>query len=64
MSKGYEIVDMLGKPYKEGMRVVANFVQDDTLPEGEQVITRIIKPQVNFNGVMIQTAQIEVSQNE
>ena len=64
MSKGYELVDMLGKQYKEGMRVVANFVQDDTLPEGEQVITRIIKPQVNFNGVMIQTAQIEVSQNE
>lgn len=62
-ANGYEIVDMLGKPYNEGMKVVANFVPDDTLAEGKQIITGIIKPQINYHGVMIQSAQITVSQN-
>ena len=63
MANGYEIVEMLGKPYNEGMKVVANFVSDDTLADGEQKITGITKPQVNYNGKMIQSAQITVSQN-
>ena len=63
LAQGYEIVDMLGKPYNEGMKVVASFVSDETLKEGEQVITGITKPQINFNGKMIQAAQITVSQN-
>lgn len=62
-ANGYEMVDMLGKPYKEGMKAIVNFESDDTLKEGEQIITNIIKPQINYNGVMIQTAQITVSQN-
>ena len=63
LANGYEIVEMLGKPYNEGMKVVANFVSDDTLAEGEQKITGIIKPQINYMGKMIQSAQITVSQN-
>ena len=63
LANGYEIVDMLGKPYNEGMKVVANFVSDETLAEGEQKITGIIKPQINYKGKMIQSAQITVSQN-
>lgn len=62
-ANGYELIDMLGKPYNDGMKVIANFVPDDTLKEGEQIITGIIKPQINFNGEMIQAAQITVSQN-
>lgn len=60
---GYEIVEMLGRPYYEGMRVTANFVEDPELEEGKQIITGIIKPQINYKGVMIQSAQITVSQN-
>lgn len=63
-ASGYEIVDMLNKPYDAGMKVVANFRPDEALKTGEQVISRIIKPQVNFKGEMIQSAQIEVSQGE
>ncbi len=63
-SNGYEMVDMLGKPFDDGMKVTANFRPDETLAEGERIISRIIKPQVNFKGVMIQSAQIEVSQGE
>ena len=62
-ANGYEIVDMLGKPYNEGMKVVANFVVDESLDEGKQIITGITKPQINYNGKMIQAAQITVSQN-
>jgi hypothetical protein len=63
-ANGYEIVEMLGKPYSEGMKAAANFITDDSLDEGQQIITRIIKPQVNYEGVMIQSAQIEVSVRE
>lgn len=62
-ANGYEIVDMLGKPYNEGMKVIANFVADENLEEGKQIITGITKPQINYNGQMIQAAQITVSQN-
>ena len=60
----YEIVDMLGKPYQAGMKAAVTFVTDDTLEPGQQIISRIIKPQVNYKQVMIQAAQIEVSQAE
>ena len=63
MAQGYEIVDMLGKPYNDGMKAVASFMSDESLGEGEQIITGITKPQINYKGVMIQAAQITVSQN-
>ena len=61
-ANGYEFVEMLGKPYNEGMKVIANFVVDEDLEEGKQIITGITKPQINYNGQMIQAAQIIVSQ--
>jgi hypothetical protein len=63
-ANGYELVEMLGKTYDPGMKVSAIFRPDGTLKKNEQIITRIIKPQVNFKGVMIQAAQIEVSVGE
>lgn len=62
-ANGYEIVDMLGKPYNEGMRVRADFVIDESLPLGIQKITSITRPQINYNGEMVQKAQVIVSQN-
>ena len=63
LANGYELVDMLGKDYHEGMKVTANFVEDENLPEGKQIITGITKPQINYRGKMIQSAQITVNQN-
>lgn len=63
LANGYELVDMLGKDYHDGMKVNANFIEDEDLPAGKQIITGIIKPQINYNGKMIQSAQITVSQN-
>ena len=62
-ANGYEIVDMLNKPYHEGMSASVSFKEDDTMTKGLKIISRIIKPQVNYKDVMIQPAQIEVSQN-
>ena len=63
LANGYEIVNMLGKEYDEGMKVTANFVEDENIEAGKQIITGIVKPQINYKGVMIQSAQITVSQN-
>lgn len=62
-ANGYELIDMLGNPYNEGMKAIVSFEDDENLPEGNRIITKIIKPQINYNGVMIQSAQITVSQN-
>lgn len=63
MANGYEIVDMLGKPYQDGTKAIVNFNDDETLEKGQRIITGITKPQINYLGKMIQTAQITVSQN-
>ena len=63
-AKEYEIVEMLGKEYKEGMEVIATFIPSGEIEVGTQVITKVIKPQVNFKGQKIQAAQIEVSIGE
>ena len=46
------------------MKLSAKFKPDTSLKRGEQIITRIIKPQVNYNDVIIQEAQVEVSIGE
>lgn len=63
-ANGYEIVDMLGKSYNAGMKAAVTFVTDESLEQGQQIITKIIKPQINYQQQMIQPAQIEVSQAE
>ncbi len=63
MANGYELVEMLGKPYNDGMRANVEFVIDEDLEEGKRIITVVTKPQVNYHGEMIQKASITVSQN-
>lgn len=63
LANGYELVEMLGKPYNDGMKAVANFNDDEEIEVGQRIITAVIKPQINYNGEMIQAAQITVSQN-
>lgn len=63
-ANGYEMVNLLNNDYDERMNIdVINFVEDDTLESGQKIISKIIKPQVNLNGILIQRAQVEVSQN-
>jgi hypothetical protein len=62
IANGYELPELLGKDFHQGMKViVTSSIPDENLEKGAEIITKIIKPQVNFNDKMIQTAQIEVS---
>jgi len=58
---GYEIVDMLNKQFNDGLSVKATFIPSDNLNPGERIITKVIKPQINFNHQAIQMSEIEVS---
>lgn len=63
-ANGYEIVDLLNKPYNDGMNMDASKEPDSSLNEGEQVIRRIIKPEIHYNNKMIQKAQVIVAYGE
>lgn len=61
---GYEIPQLIGMNYNSGMNMVATLEFDDSIESGKQIIKRIIKPQVNFDGKMIQAAKVTVAFNE
>jgi len=58
---GYEIPQLIGQNYKTGMNIVATMEFDENIEEGKEIIKRIIKPQVNYNGKMIQAAKVIVA---
>ena len=63
-ANGYEMTDLLNKKFDDRMAIeVVNVLDDENLPKGEKIITRVVRPQVLHNGVLIQRAQVEVSQN-
>lgn len=63
-ANGYEMTDLLNKKFDDRMTIeVVNVLDDESIPRGEKIITRVIRPQVLHNGVLIQRAQVEVSQN-
>lgn len=63
-ANGYEIIDHLHKPYNDGMNMQATKEPDPNLKEGEQLIRRIIKPEIHFNNKIIQHAQVIVAYGE
>ncbi|MFT6834187.1 MAG: hypothetical protein ACJA0H_000214 [Francisellaceae bacterium] len=64
MEKGYEIVDLLNQPYVDGMTVNQEYLFDESLSADERVISKIVKPQINFNGIITQVADVIVSIGE
>lgn len=62
IANGYEMPELLGKQFHQGMKVVvSSSISDENLEKGQEIITKILIPQVNYNDKMIQTAQIEIS---
>lgn len=59
--QGYEIVDHTGMAYTENLSVKARFVPSDDLGPDQKIISKVVVPQVNYKGVMIRMADIEVS---
>lgn len=61
---GYEIPQLIGTSYNSGMNMDAKLELDESVEIGKQIIKRIIRPQVNFGGEMIQAAKVTVAFNE
>lgn len=61
---GYEIPQLIGMNYNSGLNMVATLEFDESVESGKQIIKRIIKPQVNYDGKVIQTAKVTVAFNE
>jgi cell division septum initiation protein DivIVA len=62
MANGYEMPELLGKQFHQGMKAIKTAtIQDENIEKDSEVITKVLIPQVNYNDKMIQTAQIEVS---
>lgn len=61
-SQGYETLEFLGKRFNQGMKViVTTSTFDESLAEGEEIITNVLTPQINKDDKMVQAAQIEVT---
>ena len=61
-ANGYEMPELLGKQFHQGMKVITiATILDENLEKDSEVISKVLIPQVNYNDKMIQTAQIEVS---
>ena len=59
--QGYEIIDYTGLKYTENMSIKAQLVPSDDLEEGQSIISKVLVPQINFKGVSIRMADVEVS---
>ncbi len=54
---------MIGEKYDSGMKAIVTYT-DDCEDEENGKIVKIIKPQVNYKGQMIQSAEIVVCEKE
>lgn len=63
-ANGYEIIDHLNKSFNEGMNLQATMEPDPSMKKGEQIIRRVIKPEIHFNNKVIQHAQVIVAFGE
>ena len=61
LEQGYEIVDHQGMAYTEDLSANARFIPSDELAPDQQLISKVVSPQVNYQGVLIRMADIEVS---
>lgn len=61
-AQGYDMPELLGKTFHNGMKLIVSSDQpDENLEKGVEIISKVIKPLVNYNGVLIQTGEIERS---
>lgn len=59
--QGYELIDYTGMDFDEGMSLNARVIPADDLESGQRVITKVIKPQINYRGLLNRPADVEVS---
>ena len=62
---GYEIVDLTGTPFSAELKHlrVINTLTNESYDPGKRVITKMIKPQVKYNGNIINIGDVEVTES-
>ncbi len=60
---GYEMEDLIGKKYMNGMKMEARFVENADIPPGEERITEVLRPEIKYKGEVIQVAKVEVGKS-
>lgn len=63
-SNQYEIPDLLGKSYHAGDNMIGTMELNEKIEPGTNRIKRVIKPQVSYQGKMIQAAEVVIEYNE
>ena len=58
---GYEMIELVGSQYNDGMLLEADFVLDEGMTPGQRMITQVNRPEVRLDGETIQTAAVRVS---
>lgn len=60
---GYEIKDLLGEKFNAGLNIEARFVENSNIPDGEERITDVLRPQIMYHDKVIQHAKVEVGKS-
>lgn len=60
--QGYRINDLTGEQYSNGLSVkVINCIERDDFDAGTELISRVITPQIFYNGVLVSEGEVEVA---
>jgi len=59
--QGYELVDLLNRPFTDELIAKTRFIPSDDLAPGERIITRVVKPPILYKGKAVELPEIEVS---
>lgn len=62
-SKGYEVPNLIGTEFKDGMNYEAVMEEDENMESGIMKIKRVTRPCVMYQGKMIQSAKVVVAYN-
>lgn len=60
---GYEMQELVGQKYVNGMKMEARFVDNPEIPPGEEIITDVLRPEIKYKGEVIQVAKVEVGKS-
>lgn len=63
-SHQYDIPDLIGRTYHEGDNIIGSLELNPDLPLGTNRIKRVLRPQVSFQGKLIQAAEVIIEYNE
>ena len=63
-SNQYEIPELVGHSYHEGDNMIGTMELNPELPPATNRIKRVVKPQVSYQGKLIQAAEVIIEYNE